>query len=102
MAGLPSSSAWVKVGPPLLASGPSRGSVLGRSPEATLSEQLPSPSRLCPSDVIAPEQSPPEALLAMVVLVRVVSPPSLRIPPPDGELLPVTVVLVRLKEPLRI
>jgi hypothetical protein len=58
IAGLPSRSAWVSVGPPLSASGPSPGSA---TPVMSLvsggKRQLPSLSRLWPSDSMGPRRS---------------------------------------------
>src|SRR5436309_16087199 len=85
MAGLPSLSPCVSVGPPLLARGPSRGSAPLRSP-ALDRPQVPSLARLCPSEVIAPEgpQSAPW-LLATMVFSRVALRPLVKRPPtPDG------------------
>src|SRR5687767_7821686 len=83
MAGLPGSSAWVGLKPPLSASGPISGSVLGRSPDAFRPHD-PSVSRLFPRLTIGPEQFPPA--LAMMVLDRLVwaklvTPPKAGHPP---------------------
>src|SRR5262249_51100602 len=96
MAGLPASRACVEGGPPLCCSGPSLGSTPLRSPEAT-KPQLPSLSRLCPWELIAPLQSPPvgAVLCATIVFfsVTVVTVPSLRRPPPtELTVLPLTVL----------
>jgi len=53
----------------------------GRSPGPE-SPQVASLSRLCPREVIFPEQSPP-GLLAMMVLRISVAPPLWRMPPPS-------------------
>src|SRR5262249_15464632 len=83
MAGLPASSACVWVGPPLFCNGPSFGSMALRSP-APPKLQLPSLSRLCPWEVMAPLQSPPvEAVLcATIVFFRATRPPPLFLTPP--------------------
>src|SRR4051812_21091292 len=65
MAGLPVRSACVSVGPPVLANGPSRGSPRRSSGPET---QLPSLSRLCPSEITGPLQFAAPALLATIVL----------------------------------
>ena len=59
IAGLPGSSARVKVGPPLSATGPSFGSLFGWSP-GWLNPQVPSESTFVPVDdsVAGPPQSP--------------------------------------------
>src|SRR5213078_4699891 len=68
--------------PPLLASTPSRGSRLLRSPAPAKAQLLPL-SRLLPPELIAPLQLPP-VLLATRVLVRVTVPAGLEMPPPMG------------------
>src|SRR3972149_5718087 len=94
MAGLPARRAWVSVGPPLSARGPSLGSVLDRSPEPER-PQVPSLSRLFPLEVMTPLQSPPETLSATMQFCRVAVPPLAR-PPPTSPVLPLTVTLVRV------
>src|SRR3954451_12984298 len=65
IAGLPSSTAWVKVGPPLSASVPSTGSLSTRSP-LPVNAQLCALSRLCPPDLTGPTQFvPPPATIAL-------------------------------------
>src|SRR5690348_16274108 len=64
MAGLPASSASVRVGPPLFWSGPSLGSVLIRSPEL-FQPQVLAFSRLKPEDENEPAQLA-EAMLAVL------------------------------------
>lgn len=96
MARLPLSRSWVAVGPPLSCKGPRSGSVLGRS-VGSVRLHVSSSSRLCPRDLTAPEQAPPDRLLATTVLMRVTTtePGSLaysefEMPPPlpkDTELL---------------
>src|SRR3954453_16694046 len=74
MTGLPTNSACVWVGPPLLASGPSCGSVLIRSPSAGLRPQALLLSRLEPPDVSTPparmRQLGPPIGLATIVFLR--------------------------------
>src|SRR5215216_4009438 len=66
IAGLSGCKAWVCVGPPLSASGPSRGSAESAKPQS-----LPGHSRLPPSSVTGrPAQFPP-SLLATIVLLSV-------------------------------
>ena len=67
----------LRVSPPLSCNGPRSGLVLRMSLD-DWSEHVPSLSRLCPPDVMLPEQSPPDELLAMMVLVV----PPLSMPPP--------------------
>src|SRR5436305_15259494 len=70
IAGLPLSSARVSVGPPLFPVRPSFGSVLVLSP-ALRRPQLSPVSRLCPWDLIGPEQFgpwPPEVTVLRATL----------------------------------
>ena len=99
IAGLPTSSACVIVGPPLSASGPSSGFVLGISP-APVSEHVSSLSMFEPPVVMPPRQSPP-TLSAKIVLVSVTTHPETSIPPPGGlvAVLRVTVVWRSVSEP---
>ena len=98
MAGLPFSRAWVNVGPPLSANGPSSGSALLMSP-VPARPQLPSLSRLWPRDVMALEQSL-APLFAMIVFFAVVtadwnvSIPSVLLTPPAALLVPVRLLIV--------
>ena len=85
IAGLPGSRAWVKVGPPLSANGPSSGSVsiksVGSRAAAGASEK-----RLCPPETkleLMPRPTsrlPPEGL-AKRLIVAVTSPPLVAMPP---------------------
>ena len=60
--------------------------------------QVVSLSRLLPKELMLPEQSPPATLLAMMVLVSSVLPPtSLSMPPPRAAALPLTVLLVKAR-----
>ena len=73
MAGLPGSRAWVKVGPPLSASGPSSGSVLTRSVGSRATPGV-SEKRLWPSETNAVPASLtrlPPAGLAKILVVAV-------------------------------
>src|SRR5687768_752003 len=73
MAGLPGSSAWVCVGPPLSVSGPRRGS------GPALNPQVPSSTMLLPLSVTAfpasMKQSLPDGLLAVMLFFRLTKPP---------------------------
>ena len=90
MAGLPNRRAWVCVGPPLNARGPSRGSASFRSPGPVKLELL-SLLRLWPDDTIVPLQF--SALSAMIVFLSVMTAGSrLSIPIPA---FPLMVTLVR-------
>ena len=76
MAGLPASSAIVYIGPPLLPSESSMGSVSEMFPVPP-NGQLPSPSRLCPPPIVpATEQSslssPWPATIVLVIVVLLV------------------------------
>ena len=97
MAGLPASSAWVRVGPPLSWRAPSRGSpVMGCRPE--IAQPAGSPTRLGAAGVSEPLQSGPVAAVfpARMVLASVavpeIPPPLLSPPLPLAEL-PVMVLL---------
>ncbi len=104
-AGLPAKRACVKVGPPLSANIPSKGSASVRwSPVALkLSTALPVLTKLCPNDrnefVVPMTKSTSLAAFAETMLdsisVRVTSDPSLAMPPPAsaGATLPVMVLL---------
>lgn len=99
MAGLPASKACVSVGPPLLASGPSSGLALLRSP-GPAKAQVASLLRLwlnCWGKATElPLQFPPAALLATIVLFRLALL-ALNIPPPLAAALSVTVLLLRVR-----
>src|SRR3972149_5707597 len=70
MAGLPARRAWVWVGPPLFARGPSMGSVLLRWPVPEKPQVL-ALSRLWPLDVTVPLQlAPGGPLPATMVFLR--------------------------------
>src|SRR5687768_2004793 len=92
MAGLPSNRAWVKVGPPLSASGPSCGGVLIWSPGPP--PQVLSLERLLPEEV-TPTQLP-TVLPATIVFLIVIVPPQLRRPPPLAAALLAIVLLVKV------
>jgi hypothetical protein len=104
IARLPGESAKVRLGPPLEASGPSKGSTLWIDPKLEPQPQVALLSRLLPPSVIAlfPAQFPPELLLARMVLRRVVLPQLLNIPPPAMEALfpeKVQFVMVSVSDP---
>ena len=82
LASLPASRAWVSVGPPLSCKGLSNGSGAVMSPLTPSVTQVPSLSRLCPSETIIPAQSAPRAWAATIVLLDVTVPLALRMPPP--------------------
>src|SRR5215208_5925174 len=87
IAWLPVPRAMVWVGPPLLANGPSKGSVLTKSPPAVNPQVLPL-SRLLPFEVIAPLQFPPSELFATIVLTSTIVPALLfKLPPLEAPLL---------------
>src|SRR5919108_2888557 len=71
IAGEPSRSACVCVGPPLLASGPSFGSVLLIEPFCEPHLQLTPLSRLLPPLIMPPAQFPPLGLFATIVFANV-------------------------------
>ena len=100
IAGLPANRAWVSVGPPLFASGPSLGSVLLRSPDPVKPHVDPL-SRLLPCDVIVPAQFPLTELFAtMVCLSSAELPASFQIPPPaNGAEFPLSVTLLSVAVP---
>src|SRR4051794_39827056 len=80
IAGLPGRSAIVGVGPPLPASAASSGSAFGRSP-AAVRKQLPSLSRLWPSDAITwsltwQSRVPAALVLPATIVLRSVTRPS--------------------------
>src|SRR5215203_1153559 len=94
IAALPGSKAWVCVGPPLSASGPSRGSAESAKPQS-----LPGHSRLPPSSVTGrPAQFPP-SLLATIVLLSVAVLPFPMPPPLLLALLPEMVELFTVRVP---
>ncbi len=105
-AGLPASSAMVRVGPPLFASPlASCGVVLQNELPLVLVQPVPvkphvvPSSMLWPPSVIVPAQLPPEVPLATMVLVTV-SVPAFEMPPaPAGALLLEKVLLMTVTVP---
>jgi len=111
IAGLPASSAWVKVGPPLSASGPSSASVSTWS--LLMGLQVASLNTLLPSELIATapapngaRKQPKLALSATIVFCRLrVALASVNVPRnkppavPPGELLSIMVLLVMSTTP---
>ena len=96
IAGLPASRACVKVGPPLLASTSRSGLALLMSPAAEKPHVL-SLSKLCPREVMVPEQSFP-LLLATIVFLKVTTANWRdEMPPVPLPVLPLTVLLLRCK-----